>query len=92
MDIGSTRLKLALMDASGCILSAVQQASPFAFAKVDPEDVLRAAGEAAARVWGAHRPDVIAITGATRSSVLAAADGTALGHLIKLDDGRGAEH
>lgn len=89
IDVGSTRLKAALLDTSGQVLSSVNNASPLSAATVNAEDVLLATGHAAAAACEGTQPDAIAITAATRTSVFTNADGQALGNIIKLSDSRG---
>ncbi|MCZ4314613.1 FGGY-family carbohydrate kinase [Comamonadaceae bacterium G21597-S1] len=92
VDIGSTRLKAALLDATGGVLRLAQQASPLLATPIDPDDVLAQTGALAREVCDGVRPGAIAITGATRTTVLAGEDGQAIGAAIALSDGRGAAH
>lgn len=91
LDIGSTRLKAALYAADGTALSLHAGESPLQSPRPSPTQVLDAVIAAAAKVCGSVKPEAIAITGATRTDVLAAADGSAIGDVVKLDDARGAE-
>lgn len=92
VDIGSTRLKAALLDATGAVVRMEQQASPLQATAVIPADVSEAAAALAYMVCDGVQPDAIAITGATRTTVLAGDDGKAIGPAIPLSDGRGAAH
>ena len=89
IDVGSTRLKAALLDDHGLVLSSVNNASPLSAATVNADDVLQATGHAAVAACEGTQPDAIAITAATRTSVFTNADGRALGDIIKLNDSRG---
>ena len=92
IDIGSTRLKAALLDDAGTVIAQVQQPSPLLAPIVLPADVLAAAAKAARVVCDGKPPQAIAITGATRTTVVVGADRAAIGAAISLSDGRGAEH
>jgi len=91
IDIGSTRLKASLAGAGGELLCFQSTTSPLAGRNVDPHQLLSDLASLAAVTCGGVRPIAIAITGATRSMVCVAADGKALGSVIKLDDPRGAQ-
>ena len=91
LDVGSTRLKAALYSADGTALALYGGDSPLQSVRPDPSQVLAAVIAAAARVCGSVKPQAVAITSATRTHVLAAADGSAIGDVVKLDDARGAE-
>lgn len=91
IDVGSTRLKAALYNPQGLASAPYSADSPLQAPSVQADAVLQAVVTAASQVCAGMRPDAIAITGATRTHVLTAADGRALGHLVKLDDPRGAE-
>ncbi|RZJ24467.1 MAG: hypothetical protein EOO54_09365 [Haliea sp.] len=90
IDVGSTRLKAALYTESGAETAAWSADSPLRGTVVSPPAVLDAVLQAADHLCAGMRPDAIAITGATRSHVLTAADASALDSLVKLDDPRGA--
>lgn len=92
IDIGSTRLKAALLDQAGVVVSQVQEPSPLRAPTVRPADVLTAAAAAAHALCGGQAPQAIAITGATRTTVVVDADRSAVGAAITLSDGRGADH
>ncbi len=98
IDIGSTRLKAALLDADGQVLSSlssqfsVNQPSPLAGSNILASDVLHATGLAASLACEGTRPDAIALTAATRTSVFTAHNGQALGEVIKWDDSRGVDY
>lgn len=91
IDVGSTRLKAALVAAEGVTVDSVAEDSPLRVPTVLAADVLEAVIAAAHRVCAGRRPDAIAITGATRTNVLTASDGTALCAVVKLDDAQGAQ-
>jgi xylulokinase len=90
IDIGSTRLKAALLDRSGSILALAQRESPLLATPLQPADALMAVSEIAHEVCNGTRPDAIAVTGATRTTVLVDENGQAIGSAIPLSDGRGA--
>lgn len=90
IDVGSTRLKAALYAAEGVTVGSFGADSPLRAAVVQAGDVFEAVIAAAHGVCAGLRPDAIAITGATRTNVLTAADGSALAAVVKLDDARGA--
>ncbi len=92
IDIGSTRLKAALLDATGAVVRLEQQASPLQAPSVQPRDVSEVAAAMARAVCHGVTPAAIAITGATRTTVLAGDDGQAIGPAIPLSDGRGSAH
>ena len=91
IDVGSTRLKAALYSADGVTVCSHAVDSPLRGSVVQAADVLEAVIAAAHTVCAGLRPEAIAITGATRSNVLTAADGAALCAVVKLDDARGAD-
>jgi xylulokinase len=90
IDIGSTRLKAALLDRSGGILALAQRESPLLATPLRPDDILLAAAAIAREVCNGTRPDAIAVTGATRTTVLVGENGQAIGPAIPLSDGRGS--
>ena len=95
IDIGSTRLKAALLDADSQVissLSSISQPSPLAGSNIRADHVLHATGLAASLACDGTRPDVIALTAATRTSVFTAPDSQALGEVIKWDDSRGVDY
>ena len=92
IDIGSTRLKAALLDAQANVLSSVNQPSPLAGSNILASDVLLATGHAVAQACEGKKPDAIALTAATRTSVFTAHNGQALGEVIKWDDSRGVDY
>lgn len=92
IDIGSTRLKAAVLDPAGVIVSRCHVLSPLQAPAVQPADVLAAVAAVARNVCGGVPPGAIAITGATRTTVVAGHDGRAIGEAIALGDGRGADH
>ena len=95
IDIGSTRLKAALVDTRpdtrGSFLDMVTSDSPLQGDTVQADAVMAAVLEAGQRVCQGQRPGALALTGATRTHVFASADGQALAPVMKLDDARGAE-
>lgn len=90
IDVGSTRLKAAIYTPEGEEIGAYSADSPLRPPEVQAAAVLEAVITAADHVCAGLRPDAIAVTGATRSNVLTAANGQALAAVVKLDDPRGA--
>ena len=91
MDVGSSKLKAALYGADGHAASVYHVDSPLQGEVVRADAVLDAIALAAETVCDGRRPTAMAITGATRTHVLAGPDGQALDAITKLDDARGAE-
>lgn len=91
IDVGSTRLKAALVTPQGAWAGQAAADSPLRAAPLQAADVLEAVLQVALAACGDHRPGAIVLTGATRTHVLTAADGSALEAVVKLDDTRGAD-
>lgn len=95
IDIGSTKLKAALVDTHpdkrSSFLDMVTSDSPLQGEAVQAEAVIAAVLETGQRVCRGQRPAALALTGATRTHVFTAADGQALAPVMKLNDARGAE-
>jgi xylulokinase len=86
VDIGSTRLKAAIVDEAGHVLMEHRAASPLAANPVCPNALLRQVGQAVAPLCEKFKPHGMAITAATRTSVLVQGDGQAIGEILKIDD------
>ncbi|MEO7241491.1 MAG: FGGY-family carbohydrate kinase [Variovorax sp.] len=90
IDVGSTRLKAALVAPDGALLHTFAGDSPLHAAAPQASDVLQAVLAASDAVCAGVPPAALAITGATRTHVLTSGEGQALDAIVKLDDARGA--
>jgi xylulokinase len=86
VDIGSTWLKAAMVDEAGHVLIEHRAPSPLAANPACPNALLRLVGHAVALLCEKFKPHGIAITAATRTSVLVQANGEAIGEILKIDD------
>ena len=79
IDIGSTRLKAALVDEDGHFLFSINRPSPLAGSKICADDVLHAADRAAREVCRSARSDATQLDSSFRSTYenLAGTDGCA---------------
>ena len=91
IDVGSTRLKMALFAGAGGLGEVFSADSPLQADVVLASDVLEAIVGLMHRCGNGTVPSAIAITSATRTHVLTDAGGNALDAVVKLDDGRGTQ-